>query len=213
MAKFGQWIRDRSAKSKSLTPKMDEKTPPARRASSTPPAGGFQPRQTPVAKPFPMMQRMDTGATARPQPAAGPTHSVTQSAEPGRRGSQPLASPRPAASTRQASQRAAAKRTVGPTPPRAPVQAGPPARPGPKRSSRKRRPREPQRAGGEVVPQIALAMKSRGTESERPPSLTLDDLPDLSFNKLSIQELRRAIVLREVLDPPLAIRKPDSAPW
>jgi len=41
----------------------------------------------------------------------------------------------------------------------------------------------------------------------------LDARPDYAVKNLSVEELRRAVVLRELLDPPLALRPFDAARW
>ena len=162
-----------------------------------------------------MMERAETGATPMAKPAVGPTLLPTRSAERAAdfspRGLKSAA--HPATPARPDSRRADATRTATPT-------AGETQRgkisavsPGPRRSTRKRRPREPQRAGGEAITQIARVIQSRGTVSASPPAPEPDDLQGYSLNNLSILELRRAVVLREVLDPPLALRKPDAGRW
>lgn len=207
LAKLGQWIRDRSRKSESLPAKKGERPAPARRASSAPPARAFRPPQAPAAKPFPMRDRLETTATPIAKPAVGPTHLATRSAEYGPGPSHPIAQPMPATPARAASRRPDAKRTVSP------IAGTTHVSPGPRRSARKRRPRKPQQAGAEAVTQIARLMQSRGPESEPPPPHEPEELQGYGLNNLSIHELRRAVVLREVLDPPLALRKPDAGRW
>ena len=215
LAKLGQWIRDRSAKSDSLPAKKGAKPAPARKPSSAPPARAFPQPKAPVAKPFPLMDRLETGLTQLTKPAFGPPPQATRSAERaadfssrGLKSAARLTTP-----GTPARRRPDAGRTVGPTARATPVREDSPAPPGPRRSARKRRSREPRQAGAEAVAQIARVMQSRAPESDPPSVQEPDKLPGYGLNNLSIHELRRAIVLREVLDPPLALRKPDAGRW
>ena len=201
LSKLGKWIRDRSAKNESLPPQKGEKPAPARKASSAPPARAFRPSQAPVAKPFPLMERLEAGLAQLTQPPVGTPDTAMKSAA------------RPTAPGTPPSGRPDGRRAVGGTSVPTPARAAPPASPGPKRSSRKRRPTEPRRAQAEAVAQIARVMPSRDPEPAPPPSHEPDERQGYGLKKLSIHELRRAIVLREILDPPLALRQPDAGRW